>query len=92
MKQFFLAVDQLLNTMIWSSYEKSFGYADELISARLWRLNDKSKAWEFAQRFIDGLFLFLGEENHCYNSWISELQRHQLPPAYQEFLDQFEKR
>lgn len=92
MKQFLLAADQLLNTLVWSSHEKSFGYADELISARLWRLNDKSVAWEIAQRIIDGIFLFFGETDHCYNSWVSELKRHQLPPAYQDFLNQFESR
>jgi hypothetical protein len=93
MKQFWLAVDQLLNTMVYSSSERKFGYADELLSARMWRLNDLSPRWKFAQESIDRFFLVLfNQEDHCYKSWMSELMRDQLPKAYQEFLDQYERK
>jgi hypothetical protein len=92
MKQFWLAVDQLLNTMVYSSSENKFGYADELLSARMWRLNDRSPRWKFAQEITDRFFLVLfNEEDHCYNAWTSELMRDQLPKPYQEFLYHYER-
>lgn len=93
MKQFWLAVDQLLNTLVYSSTEKQFGFADELLSARMHRLSDESPRWKIAQEWIDRFFLVLfNEEYHCYNAWTSELMRDQLPAPYREFLRQFEDR
>jgi hypothetical protein len=96
MKQIILAVNQLINTFVWSSYDKEnfeygFGRADETISARLWRLNDKSTNWKFVQGVVDTVFEFFGESDHTYKAWVAELQRRHLPPPYQEFLDLYQE-
>ena len=73
MKQVIVAFDQLFNTFLG-------GKADETLSARAWRLQTKSKAWKFLRVVIDEIFLF--EDNHCYESYLSELNRKQLPAEY----------
>lgn len=75
MKQFLIAVDQLANTLI-PIADDGFGMADESISARAWRLRDKSNAW----RWIDRVFFW--DKRHCEQSYNSELLRTQLPKGY----------
>lgn len=75
MKQILIAIDQLLNTVIWIKGD-GFGYADETLSARAWRLKDQSNAW----RRIDAIFFW--EAGHCQASYESEVLRHQLPDHY----------
>jgi hypothetical protein len=77
-KQFLIAVDQLINTLI------DGGYADETISARAYRMTDASIGWHDLHVSIDWFFrVFLNDYNHCYNSYISEVKRKQLPKEYQ---------
>lgn len=72
-KQFLIALDQLINTLIKN------GFADETISARAFRMTDISKGWNDAHRRIDKIFKFsLNQDNHCYQSYINELRRTQL--------------
>ena len=71
--QLLIALDQLGNTLIG-------GYADETISARAWRRRDKSKSWKITQAVIDGLFFL--KPNHCYQAFVSERARMQMPPEY----------
>jgi hypothetical protein len=90
-----IAINQLVNTCVWSSYDKKtfgygFGRADETISARLWRLSSESSYWAFFQGLVDAMFDFFGESDHTYKAWTAELQRRHLPPAYRKFLEDFE--
>jgi hypothetical protein len=67
-KQFLIAIDQLFNVLIGS------GWADETLSAWVWRTKHWSRPW------IDCLFFW--DKNHCEESYKSELERQQLPPEY----------
>ena len=71
MKQFLIAIDQAFNVMLGS------GWADETISAYLWR--SKSKFW---MRAVNTLFF---DSKHCQSSYESEQGRMQLPPEYRVF-------
>lgn len=75
MKQFLIALDQLLNTVIYIKGD-GFGYADEMLSARAWRLRDKSNSYIW----IDSLFFW--DLDHCKECYEIELQRKQLPSEY----------
>lgn len=67
MKQVLIAIDQLANTLLG-------GFADETLSARLWRTQHPAYKW------VDRLFFW--EPGHCYASYQSELLRSQLPKGY----------
>ena len=73
--QLLIALDQVLNTVVWIKGD-GFGMADETLSARAWRLREKSNAW----RRIDRLFFW--QVDHCRQSYLSELLRKHLPPEY----------
>jgi hypothetical protein len=73
--QFLIAIDQLLNTLIWVRGD-GFGDADETISARAWRLRKNS----YAYKTINVLFFW--QEDHCYQAYLSEIERKQLPKEY----------
>lgn len=77
MKQLLIAADQLLNTVTWIKGD-GFGYADETLSARAWRLRAQSSAW----RRIDRLFFF--DKDHCRTSYESEVRRKHLPSEYRQ--------
>jgi hypothetical protein len=82
MKQFLMALDQMVNTLIPAPLE-GFGMADELISARAWRLR-KSKSsifWQNLHYIVDTLF-FWEHGSHCFNAYLGELERKQLPDHY----------
>lgn len=72
--QILIAVDQLVNTLLG-------GYADETLSARAWRTEQKGR-W-FGRIFrplIDHILFF--DPQHCYSSYVAEQQRRQFPPEY----------
>ncbi len=71
MKQFLIAVDQVVNTLFG-------GYADETMSARAYRMSLDGRRWPM--RVIDAIFFF--DPNHCYESFASERDRKQLPRSY----------
>ena len=73
--QFLIALDQLANTVTWI-HGDGFGYADETLSARAWRLRDQSNAWKRIDR------LFFWDPDHCRTSFEAELNRKQLPAVY----------
>ena len=73
MKQFLIALDQLFNTLIYVAKD-GFGFADETLSARSWRLREQSSLYVW----IDRLF----GENHCKESYESEVLRKHLPSEY----------
>ena len=67
LKQIAIAIDQLANTLIG-------GMADETLSARAHRTGS---AWE---PVIDALFLW--QADHCFESYLSEKERKQMPQEY----------
>ena len=69
-KQVLIAVDQVFNTLLG-------GMADETLSARAYRTRE-TNPWRMM--VIDALFVW--EDGHCYKSWLSEVERKQLPSAY----------
>lgn len=80
MKKYFLQVliayDQLWNAVLG-------GYADETLSSRAWRAEQKGRWFgKIFRPLIDCLLFF--DKNHCYNSYLAEVQRRQLP---QDFRD-----
>lgn len=78
MKQFFIALDQLLNTAIWIKGD-GFGWADETLSARAYRI-EKRGGTSIPRKIIDTLFFF--DEYHCEESYYSEVNRKHLPRHY----------
>ena len=76
MKQIFISIDQFFNTVVWIPGD-GFGFADETLSARSWRLREQSRVW----RVIDALFFW--DRDHCRQSYQSEVDRRQLPRHYQ---------
>ena len=76
MKQFLIAFDQLINTIVYIRGD-GFGWADETLSARAYRLR---KEHPFLHKSIDMIFFF--DDNHCEESYFSELNRLQTPPEY----------
>lgn len=74
-----IAFDQFANCLI--SLAIGGGWADETISARMWR-NRALPGWRESRWLVDKLFW--RQPNHCYQSFVSELQRKQLPDDYQE--------
>lgn len=68
-----IAFDQLLNTLCG-------GWADETLSARLWRNRYNSWWWDFWYKTVN--LLFFWQDNHCLESYQSEVNRKQLPAEY----------
>jgi len=67
MKQFAIAMDQLVNTFFG-------GMADETISARVYR-----NQWTLAEKFINLIFW---DKEHCKTAYENEIKRSQLPKEY----------
>lgn len=74
MKQFLIAIDQVFNTIL-------CGYADETLSARAWRAENRGKTLgKIFRPIIDFIFFF--QKDHCYNSYLAEVQKRQFPRDY----------
>lgn len=78
--QFLIAIDQLINTLVWARHE-GFGYADEALSSRAHRLR-ASTNWNRFRILIN--FLFFWQEDHCREAYLAECERRQYPPSYCE--------
>lgn len=76
-KQLLIALDQVLNTVTWIKGD-GFGYADETLSARAWRLREQSNAWKRIDR------IFFWDKDHCRTSYDAEMMRRHLPREYQQ--------
>lgn len=75
MKNLLIGVDQLFNCVF-------NGYADESLSSRAYRSHrDNMVHWPYC--LLN--FLFFWQDDHCKQSYQSEVDRRQLPP---EFRDQ----
>lgn len=69
-KAMLIAADQLVNALL-------AGWPDETLSSRAWRWEQNGiRSWP--RRFIDRLFFW--EQDHCYQSYISEREGRQFPP------------
>ena len=69
-----IAIDQVLNTILG-------GKADETLSARAWRAEQKNRIFGLIFRPLIDTILFF-DPNHCYYSYLSEFYRRQLPSEY----------
>lgn len=77
MLQVLIAFDQLLNAIL-------AGKADETLSARAYRMKVKDhKYWSWTAEFIDKVFFW--QDKHCYNAYLAEKQRKQLPEDYYDY-------
>ena len=74
-KNVLISLDQTINCVVWIKGD-GFGYPDETLSARAWRLRGQSNSW----KRIDALLFF--DKDHCRTSYESELNRTQLPKDY----------
>ena len=76
-KNIFIWIDQGINTVI------LFGYPDETLSSRFyrWYRDDKCK---YPMIILDKLANIFHDENHCYNSYLSEKLNRQLPPEFRK--------
>lgn len=74
-KESMISLDQFLNTRV-KIADDGYGYADEMLSARAWRLRDKSRLYIWIDR------LFFWDKDHCEECYKIELERQQLPPEY----------
>lgn len=73
--QSWIAFDQWANAFFFG------GWADETISARAYRNAAQGvPKWERLRRVIDGLVFW--EADHCRQSYLSEVNRQHVPPAY----------
>ena len=85
MIQTLIALDQLLNTLTWAKLE-GFGFADETLSARMWRLQ-ASPNWNRARIMVDWVFgNIFGDKHHCQRSFLDEYYKNQLPGDYRDVL------
>ena len=70
-KNILIAIDQLANAIC-------RGAPDETLSSRAYRL-DKERGRKWPRVLIDTLLWF--DKDHCYQSYISEIERKQLPAS-----------
>lgn len=68
--QILIALDQFVNTLL-------CGYADETLSSRSYRLYTSGKL-KWPMKVINVIFFW--QDNHCKESYESEMKRSQLPP------------
>ncbi len=79
MKQLLIAFDQFLNCLVWIARD-GFGFADETLSARLFRCHLQGLVSDVPYRLVDALFFW--QPAHCHGSWRNEIERRQLPSFY----------
>lgn len=69
-----IALDQMFNVLLGGS-------PDETLSSRAYRTEQQNKIFgRFFRPVIDSVFFF--DPLHCYTSYMSELNRRQLPPNF----------
>lgn len=70
--QILIAIDQLANAIL-------FGFADETLSSRAYRADKKGLIFgKIFRPCIDFLFFF--QKEHCYQAYLEEIDKRQLPP------------
>lgn len=78
MKQIAIAFDQFLNALL--NLLLIEAWADETLSSHAYRMHRDGKPWGFLMHVIDTLFFW--QKMHCYESYLSERNRMQLPPEF----------
>ncbi len=74
MMNLLIAFDQLLNALL-------LGSPDETLSSRAYRTEQSGKIFgRLFRPLIDTLFFF--DEKHCYNAYLSEVNKRQLPAVF----------
>lgn len=73
-KRLAIATDQWFNVAL------ANGWPDETLSARAWRLREASRTWGVIRGLIDGIFFW--QRDHCYESYLWESNRQDLPDNY----------
>lgn len=74
-----IAIDQLLNALL-------FGSPDETLSSRAYRSDVSNKLFgKFFRPLIDCLFFW--QDNHCYQSYLSEIYRRQYPNYFKKYAE-----
>lgn len=85
--QVFIAVDQLINALI-PPLTGTLSYADETLSARLYRTHRDGKFWGFLMHPANALFVWQEwDMNHCQRAWRKEGERAGLPYEYRAWGD-----
>ena len=75
LKNIFIAIDQLLNTIC-------NGYPDETFSSRCWRWHLSGN--DIPRIIVDTIFFL--DKKHCENSYNSERIGRQLPPELRKII------
>ena len=83
LKQLLIAIDQVLNVLIFI-FSKKGAWADETMSAHAFRL-EMERGITWPRRLIDTLLFF--DKDHCQESYLSEVERRQLPPSMRKADD-----
>lgn len=78
-KQLAIAIDQAFNCLVHIDGD-GWGFADETLSARLWRCWLQGRCGPLPWQLVDALFFW--QDRHCYRAWRSEIERAQLPGHY----------
>lgn len=78
LKQFAISIDQTINTLFG-------GWADESLSSRAFRM-EMEKGITWPRKLIDGILFF--DPDHCQQSYLSEVERRQLPPGMRQADDE----
>ena len=79
MLQFLIAFDQTMNTLV-HIHVDGWGMADETVSARFFRCHLQGLMSALPYKVVVAIFWW--QDNHCYKSWRSEVERNQLPNHY----------
>ena len=75
LKNFLIGLDQSANCLV--KLSDGWGWPDEMLSARAWRLRDKHPSLHL---WIDRLFFW--DDDHCQECYVIEYERKQLPEQY----------
>ncbi len=71
-----IALDQAANCCV--KLSDGWGKPDEMLSARAWRLRNEHPR---LRQLIDRLFWW--DKNHCFECYLIEFHRRQMPKEYQ---------
>lgn len=81
MKPPLIALDEFVSCCIYIPGD-GWGWADETLSARLFRCWLQGPISDRWYRAVDSVAAVFGDIDHCYQSWRSEIERRQLPDYY----------
>lgn len=86
LKQLLIAIDQVVNVLICMIVRPNKrAFADETMSAHAFRI-EMERGITWPRKLIDGLLWW--DSDHCQESYLSEIERRQLPPSMREAEDE----